>query len=146
MRQTSKFVRRIRLVCRHFGLIARAVVALLFFRMLLWAFRYRQIAKLIRVQIESPPSPANPYLFSWAVRHASRIVPGASCLTQALALQYLLARKGTSVVIRVGVAYGAGQQRDAHAWVVLDDIILLGGTSESLKGYAVLTDLTPSFK
>src|SRR5260221_1773026 len=38
----------------------------------------------------------------WGVRNASRLVPRASCLTQALAAQFLLARSGHESRIRIG--------------------------------------------
>jgi hypothetical protein len=65
--------------------------------------------------------------WAWAVRVAARRIPGASCLTQALALQWLLARAGQSARIHVGVAKHGARGFEAHAWVESNGKILLGG-------------------
>ena len=61
----------------------------------------------------------------WAVACVSRRIPGASCLTQALALQAMLARAGRACRIEVGVA--REDEFEAHAWVVCGTEIVLGG-------------------
>jgi hypothetical protein len=54
-----------------------------------------------------------------AVQRVSRLVPEATCLTQALAAQVLLARRGFESVLRIGVARGDGTVGivKAHAWL-----------------------------
>jgi hypothetical protein len=66
--------------------------------------------------------------FVWAVRAVSYYVPGATCLTQALAAQVLLTRAGHSSRVEIGVAKNENQQFRAHAWIVLGDRVLIGGT------------------
>jgi hypothetical protein len=61
----------------------------------------------------------------WAVAAVGRRLPGASCLTQAIALQAILARAGRPSRVEIGVA--REQTFEAHAWVVCDDQIVLGG-------------------
>jgi len=68
------------------------------------------------------------------VRVASRAVPYATCLTQALALQRVLARHGYPSLVQVGVCK-IGGQFFAHAWVEQEGQTLLG-TSESLARYS----------
>jgi hypothetical protein len=51
-----------------------------------------------------------------AVRLASRLVPRATCLTQALALNHLLARHGHASTVQIGVRKHDGRFA-AHAWV-----------------------------
>ena len=63
---------------------------------------------------------------AWAVERASRIVPRASCLTQALATQVLLARAGYPSQLRIGVARGARQDLEAHAWVESGGRLVIG--------------------
>ncbi len=70
--------------------------------------------------------PAGRYV--WAVRAASRFVPGASCLTQALAAQVLLARSGYDSRIEIGVTKDEQRRFRAHAWVVCGNEIVIGGT------------------
>ncbi|MGY6552107.1 MAG: lasso peptide biosynthesis B2 protein [Erythrobacter sp.] len=124
-------------------MLCRTFFTLLFFRFLLFILPYRRIGKFIRVRSERNLHEGTPHLFAWAVNHASRLVPGASCLTQALALQYLLAREGMQAVMRIGVKCGPDNQYEAHAWVLLEEEILIGGSPDSLSTYSVLTDLTP---
>ena len=63
----------------------------------------------------------------WAVRGVSRAVPGATCLTQALAAQILLSRRGCSSRLRIGVARGPAGGLLAHAWLESDGVVVLGG-------------------
>lgn len=69
----------------------------------------------------------------WAVRVASRAVPHATCLAQALALQRLLARNGYASVVQVGACNVDGRFV-AHAWVEHEGHSLLG-TSEDVARY-----------
>jgi hypothetical protein len=74
---------------------------------------------------------------AWGVAAAARFVPGASCLTQALAGQYLLARQGNASKIRIGIERDTGVELKAHAWLVSGNHIVLGG---SIDGFAHLVD------
>lgn len=76
-----------------------------------------------------------------AVVRAAPYVPGASCLTRALATQFLLARSGHRSTIRIGVRKEADGTLGAHAWLVCDGTLVLGGTEQQLAGYVPLTDL-----
>lgn len=64
---------------------------------------------------------------AWAVRTASRFVPGATCLTQALAAQLLLAESGHDSRIEIGVTKDEHRRFRAHAWVVCGQEIVIGG-------------------
>ena len=55
--------------------------------------------------------------FVWAIDAASRRIPAASCLTQSLALQHLLARSGHNSQVCIGVTKEPGVGFKAHAWV-----------------------------
>jgi hypothetical protein len=63
----------------------------------------------------------------WAVRIVSRYVPGATCLTQALAAQALLTRSGFPSQVEIGVAKDALRRLHSHAWVVCQGQVVLGG-------------------
>ena len=77
----------------------------------------------------------------WAVTTASRYVPRATCLTQALVAKALLARSGHPAHLRIGVATGEGRRLEAHAWVVGDQgRVLLGGMAD-LGRYTPLPSL-----
>jgi hypothetical protein len=70
----------------------------------------------------------------WAVRTTAAYIPGASCLTQALAAKYQLARSGLCAGIHIGVAKENGQFL-AHAWLECEHKTVLGGAGD---GYARL--------
>ncbi|RVD55178.1 lasso peptide biosynthesis B2 protein [Mesorhizobium sp. M2D.F.Ca.ET.185.01.1.1] len=74
---------------------------------------------------------------AWGVAAAARFVPGATCLTQALAGQYLLARQGSASKISIGIEKGTGSELKAHAWLMSGNHIVLGG---SINGFAHLVD------
>lgn len=63
----------------------------------------------------------------WAVRRVTRFVPRASCLTQALAMQVLLARAGYLPRLRLGLAHDPGGKLHAHAWVESSGDVVIGG-------------------
>jgi hypothetical protein len=85
-----------------------------------------------------PAAPETARRIGWAVRNAARLVPGASCLTQALAAQYLLARAGCRAQLQVGVAQDPSGRLLAHAWLVSDGRVVIGGSSRELARYALL--------
>ena len=80
---------------------------------------------------------------SWGVRNAARVVPGASCLTQALSAQYLLARAGHRSQIQVGVAQDAKGRVLAHAWLISNGSVVVGGSARDIQRYKFLADLDP---
>lgn len=63
---------------------------------------------------------------AWAICAASRYVPGASCLTQAIAAQVLLAESGYDSRIEIGVRKDEHRRFRAHAWVVCGEEIVVG--------------------
>jgi hypothetical protein len=85
--------------------------------------------------------PASPERIAWVVTRASRSVPGATCLTQALAAKVLLERRGYPARVRVGISRTGGAPLLAHAWVECEGRILLGGTD--LARYTPLSALDP---
>ena len=64
---------------------------------------------------------------TWAVAAASRRVPRATCLTQALALQTLLGREGYESDLHIGVAKAPDGAFEAHAWLASGGRVLIGG-------------------
>jgi len=78
----------------------------------------------------------------WAVRTVSRSVPGATCLTQALAAQAMLARIGIETQLRLGVMRNSdsGEFR-AHAWVERGPGRIIIGENGSLSDYAAFAPI-----
>jgi hypothetical protein len=61
-----------------------------------------------------------------AVGRASRMVPGATCLTQALAAQALLEGHGLPTRLHIGVVRDEGQVVRGHAWVESQGVAVIG--------------------
>jgi hypothetical protein len=61
-----------------------------------------------------------------AVRRVSRVVPGATCLTQALAVQAFLERRGLPTRLHIGVR-DSGEAVRAHAWLDSQGMTVIGG-------------------
>lgn len=78
----------------------------------------------------------------WGVQAASRFVPGATCLTQALTAQILLSRQGFATEVRIGVRM-AEQGLKAHAWLLSEGRPVLGATEQDLADFSPLVDLGP---
>jgi len=96
--------------------------------------------RLARVRPRHPDAPlASPERVAWAVARAGRAVPGATCLTQALAAKVLLERRGHAARVRVGIGRAEGAPLLAHAWVECEGRIMLGGTD--LARYTPLSAL-----
>jgi hypothetical protein len=115
-----------RLILRTLPLVAAIRVAL-------WVAPLRRVGRMIRACERLPfsvPSDLPVSRLEWAVRAASRRVPMASCLTQALALQFLLARSGRSSEIHIGVKKDAQAGFQSHAWVECEGRMLLSTPSE----------------
>jgi len=76
----------------------------------------------------------------WTVTVASRYVPKATCLTQALVAQVLLARHGHPPSrLRIGVARGEEGQLEGHAWLESQGKVIIGGSE--LERYTPLPPL-----
>ena len=63
---------------------------------------------------------------AWTIRAVSEYVPGATCLTQALSGQVLLARRGYPSRLHIGVSKKPRGELEAHAWLECDGQIVLG--------------------
>lgn len=73
----------------------------------------------------------------WAVSAAARFVPAATCLTQALATEWLLARIAEPADLRIGVRRAEDGKLMAHAWVVCRGRVVAGRV-KGLSRYTVL--------
>jgi hypothetical protein len=112
------------------GLLLEAGISLLVFRIALWLLPWQRVSALRWQAGMSRASRFSVERLEWAVRNASRVVPGASCLTQALALHHLLARADYPSTIHIGVAKLPERGFEAHAWVEHGGIALLNSANE----------------
>jgi Transglutaminase-like superfamily len=125
---------------RRLGLRTLLLVAVI--RVALWVLPFQRLRRVIgswqRVPLSVPADTPVPTLV-WAVRAASRRIPGASCLTQSLALHCLLTRAGHCSQIRIGVAKDTEAGFGAHAWVEYAGQPLLSGSEEVMQYVRILT-------
>ena len=133
--------RRTALAWRHGRLLVQCLAVVIAIRIGLALFGYRVVLDHIAKAAPARPSDAHAHLHIWCVKHCARIVPGATCLTQALALHYLRARAGHPTRIRIGVRRRDDGRIAAHAWLVDGDIVLIGGQDEQLARFTPLVDL-----
>lgn len=127
---------------RRLGLLLRALLAVAVVRLLLslrlgGALRDR----LARAPVRDEPSPAEQREVAWSVAAAARLVPGATCLTQAMAGQALLSRRGKASTVRITLpAEAPGGALKPHAWLLASSTILLGGTTQELAAHRPITE------
>jgi len=75
-------------------------------------------------------------LWVHAIESAAARLPAGTCLPQALALQWLLARQQCGSEIRIGLR--RQHQLEAHAWVEVDGVVVLGGAVDSFAPIATI--------
>jgi hypothetical protein len=118
--------------------LTRCLVVVAVVRLGLTLSSYRRVRNLVtRLDARNDADIADLRRVAWGVAAAARFVPGASCLTQALAGQYLLARQGNASKITIGIERDSGRQLKAHAWLMSGHHIVLGG---SINGFTHLVD------
>jgi hypothetical protein len=121
-RAWSRIWKFVRLSSSEQLFLVRTLAWLVYVRVLLRVLPFRLLqqhfAKLSRnVRVSVDGRSIKLELIPWAVRAASKYVPGARCLAQALTAQVLYARRGYPTVLRIGVFIGENGARFAHAWI-----------------------------
>ena len=123
-------------------LLLSCTLVVLCVRIVITLFSYRTVSCLMPVRSNAQPSsPDEVTRVIWGVRNAARIVPGATCLTQALAGQLLLAWHGLPSIVRIGVARDAHGRLLAHAWLMSEGRIVIGGSIPDFNRYRSLADI-----
>jgi Transglutaminase-like superfamily len=105
-------------------------------RLGLWLLPFRALQRLLSQTIRGPVHARNDHQTSsesiaWAVCAASRYVPQATCLTQAITTQVLLTLHGHVAHLRIGVAKNKNGTLEAHAWVESQGRVVFGGADLS---------------
>ncbi len=93
-------------------------------RVALWVVPFRRVRQFLRAFERMPfsvPADLPAPCLVWAVRAASRRIPMATCLTQSLALQFLMTRAGRPAQLHFGVRKDPQTGFQAHAWVESED-------------------------
>lgn len=125
-------------------LLKNTLVVVAFVRLGLTLGSYRALRNVLPRLIGTPTRGNTPLdertvnRIVWAVMTASRAIPGATCLTQAIATQTMLARRGEAARVHIGVAKNADKagKFEAHAWVEHTGQTIIGGTPEELERYS----------
>jgi hypothetical protein len=112
------------------GLLLNAGILLAVYRVALWVLPWNRLAVSRPAPGASRASKFSIERSEWAVRTARRLIPRATCLTQALTLHHLLARAGYESSIHIGVAKAPDGEFEAHAWVEHDGVTLLSSAGE----------------
>jgi hypothetical protein len=125
-------------------LLVRAGLLLALIRLSLGRLPFTTLSRLVvgRQPAGRAASPGDARLADdviWAVTAISRRTPGwTTCLTQALTVQAMLARRGLASRLHVGVVRGAQGQLEGHAWVERDGRILIGGSAPEVRRFVPL--------
>lgn len=135
-------MKRVQLAFRRVSLTLLAAAIVVTIRLLLNLAGYRRIRKIIPRARRGYAPRTMSYRIVAAVRSVARGVPRATCLTQALSVQLLLALRGYTSEVRIGVARRPDGRFDAHAWVVSADEIIIGGAESEIADYQPLMTLT----
>jgi hypothetical protein len=127
------------------GLLVRAALTVGVVRMALWLLPARTVMKAA-LRPRGRRSDANdrafpdPETIARAVRVVARRVPYASCLTQAVSTQALLARGGCASDLKIGVGRDTNGSFRAHAWLEVQGRVIIG--DDELDRYVRMPDLT----
>lgn len=89
------------------------------------------VNRAARLRKRKSTTNGEPEHVAWAITTASRRLPGATCLVQALAAQVLLARRGYHGSLRIGVRRNQEEGFVAHAWLEHEGKVMIGGPVES---------------
>jgi hypothetical protein len=130
MRAWSRGRQVIRCLAHDRGLLISALALVSAIRLGLWVFPVRTVGHVFGWFVPSVPGtldPSVPERVARAVVRASRVVPDATCLTQALAAQVLLERHGLPTRLHIGVVRDSGHAVRAHAWVESRGVTVIGG-------------------
>ena len=120
----------------------RSLVVLTAVRAALTLIPYNRFKSWIPSSVQLPAAPREEQArCAWAIARAARFIPHATCLTQALAGQWLLARQGFGSRVVIGVRRAQGRSVAAHAWLRVGEDVVLGGDSEDLSTFTELTEL-----
>lgn len=123
-------------------LLVRAILTLGVARVTLKLLPFARVRRFLTPRPGSPATrEITPVAVRWAVGHAQRVIPDATCLPQAVTAEALLTRGGHPCVMRIGVTKRDGGRFLAHAWVESRGRIIVGDLPEGLGEFAHLPPL-----
>jgi hypothetical protein len=123
----TRFQRVRSLHFEEWSALATAFVAVAVVRVSLWVLSFGRVLEAIEEHGEGRSRKhSNVERTAWAVEAAARRIPQATCLTQALAAKFLLARGGVASTVRFGFARSFDRRVEGHAWLECEGRIILG--------------------
>ena len=134
----TALTRFVRLPAPEKGVVVAAAWWLLLASVALRVLPFRAAKRIFARAVAPQRSPISVETLCWAIAAAARRIPGCRCLAQALAGARLLRAHGVLADVVIGVAAPAGGTLDAHAWVISNDRVLIGGAL-SERRFTVLT-------
>ena len=130
----------LRLPARDRAVLTRTVLTLGAARLVTWLLPFAVGRRLLVGKQRSTTPTLTRDQVRWAMAHAQRVVPHATCLPQALAAEALLTRGGLPAELNIGVMKTGGKLA-AHAWVESDGRIVVGDLGNELAAYKRLPTL-----
>jgi hypothetical protein len=109
------------------SLLLRAAALVGLIRMGLWLLPFSLVLRFASAKIRTSTGLHSVEQLVWAVKSASRCLPGSTCLTQALAARLLLAQFGYGSRVEIGVAKDEEGRFEAHAWLAVGEQVVIGG-------------------
>ena len=128
-------MRMLRLPRTELVLLLSALRLVVGIRIALWLFPYDRVRRFLMRERTATVSNISARKIAQIVDAAGRRVPGATCLTRALAAETLLKQRGHGADLRIGVSKGSANRLGAHAWVESGGVVVIGGEGAD--------DLTP---
>jgi hypothetical protein len=123
-----------RLTPQDFVMLATAWLLVARARLALWLLPWPRLMAAASPRRSASMPPPTAERLAWAVRAASRFIPRATCLAQALALNRWLHGRGLESIVQIGVTRDDGRFA-AHAWVEHSGRPLLSSARE-IERYA----------
>ena len=113
------------------SLLIKSLIMIIFIRVSLSLFSFSNVKNISKKFSKPNKNQKNKIIIEeivWSLRVASIYVPKATCLIQAITAQILLSRYNYLSKLKIGVI--KGQEFEAHAWVEINDRIVLGESEE----------------
>jgi transglutaminase superfamily protein len=131
----------LRLPARQRAILLHTVFTLWVARLATWMLPFATSRRWLVGSRRATTPTLTPDQVSWAMRHAQRVVPRATCLPQALAAEALLTRGGLPADLRIGVKKDASGKLLAHAWVESEGRVVVGDLPGGVDTYTRLPTL-----
>lgn len=123
-------------------LLLRAIFTLGVARVTLKLLPFARVRRLLTPRRGAMKHPhIAPINVRWAIKHAERVIPDATCLPQAVTAEALLTRAGHPVLLRIGVTKREEGRFEAHAWAESGGRIVIGDLPDGLGEFSHLPPL-----